>query len=254
MSLNKFTAPPNVPEIINFLNDSVDEFDTKLDATATAVDSDKLGGTAAANYAKLASPTFTGTPKVPTAGAGTSDTQAASTAFVQQEIASSGDKLVPVGTIIAYAANANPEGYVLCNGANVSRETYADLFAVIGTLYGEGDGSTTFTLPNLTDRFIEGSSTAGSYYSAGLPNINGWFSNTMLKWDGGYCGMTVSPGGCFNEQTVQSNSLYMQDVSVSNAAHDTTVGGIDASLANAIFGASDTVQPASLTMRYYVKY
>lgn len=68
----------------------------------------------------------------------------------------------PVGTIIAYAANgAIPEGYLPCNGAAVSRTTYAALFAVIGTLYGAGDGSTTFNLPDLTDRFLEGSSRYG---------------------------------------------------------------------------------------------
>ncbi|MBR2140274.1 MAG: tail fiber protein, partial [Phascolarctobacterium sp.] len=163
MALQKITAPPTVPEIIKFLGDVVDEFDTKLGADETAVDSNKLGGAEASAYAKLASPVFTGTPEVPTAPPGTKTDQAASTNFVQEEINSRLNGVVPVGTIIAYAANQNPEGYILCNGANVSRTTYADLFAVIGTTYGAGDGSTTFTLPNLIDRFIEGSSTAGNY-------------------------------------------------------------------------------------------
>ena len=56
-----------------------------------------------------------------------------------------------------------PVGYLLCNGALVSRTTYADLFAVIGTTYGAGDGSTTFTLPNFKDRMPIG---AGNTYSA----------------------------------------------------------------------------------------
>lgn len=54
----------------------------------------------------------------------------------------------PVGTIIAYAANTAPTGFLLCDGSAVSRTTYAALFAVIGTTWGSGDGSTTFNLPD----------------------------------------------------------------------------------------------------------
>lgn len=58
---------------------------------------------------------------------------------------------LPAGTVVAFAANSTPTGgFLLCNGANVSRTTYANLFAAIGTLYGTGDGSSTFGLPNLS--------------------------------------------------------------------------------------------------------
>ena len=83
---------------------------------------------------------------------------------------------VPPGTIIHYAGRTVPSGYLICNGANVSRTDYAALFAAIGTTYGAGDGSTTFGLPNLDGRFLEGTtstSSVGTYYSAGLPNITG---------------------------------------------------------------------------------
>lgn len=53
----------------------------------------------------------------------------------------------PVGAIIPYGGSTAPTGWLLCNGAAVSRITYSDLFAVIGTKYGAGDGSTTFNLP-----------------------------------------------------------------------------------------------------------
>ncbi len=59
---------------------------------------------------------------------------------------------VPVGVITPYAGSAAPSGWLLCDGSAVSRTTYAALFAVIGTTYGSGDGSTTFTLPNLKGR------------------------------------------------------------------------------------------------------
>lgn len=78
--------------------------------------------------------------------------------------------------MVAFASNTvAPTGYIHCNGANISRTTYAALFAVIGTLYGEGDGSTTFALPQLADgRFLRGESGAGNAYGAGLPNISGY--------------------------------------------------------------------------------
>ena len=81
---------------------------------------------------------------------------------------------VPTGMISAF--HTVPEGWLQCNGAAVSRTTYAALFAVIGTKYGSGDGSTTFNLPNLHHKFIEGTNTTsevGQSVSAGLPNITG---------------------------------------------------------------------------------
>jgi len=60
--------------------------------------------------------------------------------------------LVDTGTIVPWPTNSVPSGYLDCNGAAVSRSTYADLFAVIGTTYGSGDGSTTFNVPNIKDR------------------------------------------------------------------------------------------------------
>ncbi len=59
---------------------------------------------------------------------------------------------VPTGTLIAWPASAAPTGYLLCDGAAVSRADYVALFAVIGTTYGVGDGSTTFNLPDLRGR------------------------------------------------------------------------------------------------------
>lgn len=252
MSLEKITASPTVPELLNFLNSSVDEFGKKLDTTATAADSSKLGGTAAASYAKLASPAFTGTPTVPTAATGTKTTQAASTAFVQTEIANKVNQVVPIGTIIAFAANSAPTGYILCNGANVSRTTYSNLFAVIGTLYGAGDGSTTFTLPNLTDRFIEGSSTAGSYVEAGLPNIVGKINhtdNSAIFGDGNINSYDVQ--GAFKINAHTYNNALGIGGGAGNGFYNLE---FDASKSNAIYGNNTTVQPPALTVRCYIKF
>ncbi len=57
--------------------------------------------------------------------------------------------LMPVGAMVAYAGTTAPGGYLLCNGLEVNRRAYADLFAVVGTRYGAGDGSSTFNVPYL---------------------------------------------------------------------------------------------------------
>jgi len=80
--------------------------------------------------------------------------QAASKAYVDQFIAASTG--MPVGAVAALAGNVTPLGWLLCDGAAVNRVTYATLFTIIGTLYGPGDGSTTFNLPDLRNKFIRG--------------------------------------------------------------------------------------------------
>lgn len=80
------------------------------------------------------------------------------------------------GMIFPYAAAAAPDGFLLCDGAAVSRTTYSGLFTLIGTTYGAGDGSTTFNVPNLKGRFLLG-------YSAAAPTKDFTFvsrsSNTI---------------------------------------------------------------------------
>lgn len=61
-----------------------------------------------------------------------------------------------IGSIVAYTLATVPEGFLLCDGSAISRDDYSDLFDVIGTTYGSGDGSTTFNLPNLTGRVTLG--------------------------------------------------------------------------------------------------
>lgn len=74
---------------------------------------------------------------------------------------------VPTGVILPYGAASAPDGWLLCNGAAVSRSTYVDLFVVIGTTFGPGDGSTTFTLPDMRDRFAMGASASRLLGSTG---------------------------------------------------------------------------------------
>lgn len=73
---------------------------------------------------------------------------------------------VPAGSVFWLAAQTAPEGYLICNGSAISRTEYAALFAVIGTTFGAGDGSTTFALPNLQAAFIRGAGSQNGYSAA----------------------------------------------------------------------------------------
>jgi microcystin-dependent protein len=92
----------------------------------------------------------------------------------------------PPGAIVMYAATSAPTGYLLCEGSNVSRTTYSDLFAAIGTNYGVGDGSSTFGLPNLEGRFpigYDGSTYALNGTGGALtdtPTLSGTNAGTAL--------------------------------------------------------------------------
>lgn len=65
----------------------------------------------------------------------------------------------PIGSLTMFSGSTAPAGWLICDGSAVSRTTYNDLFAVTGTTYGSGDGSTTFNLPNMQNRFPIGSGT-----------------------------------------------------------------------------------------------
>lgn len=76
--------------------------------------------------------------------------------------------LVPSGVLFPYAGVAAPLGFLLCDGAAISRSTYSDLFIAIGTTFGPGDGSTTFNIPNMNGRAPIG---AGTYTDPVLGSV-----------------------------------------------------------------------------------
>ena len=78
-----------------------------------------------------------------------------------------GFEIVPSGSIIAFGGASAPDaGWLLCAGADINRTTYARLFAAIGTVYGTGDGSSTFGLPDLRDRVLLGKGSNNSTLGA----------------------------------------------------------------------------------------
>ena len=155
----------------------------------------------------------------------------------------------PAGVIIPFAGTSVPTGYLLCNGAAVSRTDYANLFAAIGTLYGAGDGSTTFNLPDARDRVLQGASgkhSAGSYIAAGLPNISG-NSNA-----GCYCSSTAVPAdaGVFRSSNWRwGYSLSLDSITPGRYG---TVLNFSAADSNSFYGASTTVQPPAIATNFII--
>lgn len=85
----------------------------------------------------------------------------------------------PAGVILPYGGSNAPDGYLLCDGSEVSRSTYSDLFDAIGTNYGDGDGSDTFNLPDLRGQFLRGvDDGAGVDPNAGSRSANNSGGNT----------------------------------------------------------------------------
>ncbi|MGE4382260.1 MAG: phage tail protein [Arcobacter sp.] len=162
--------------------------------------------------------------------------------------------VISAGTVIAFANSSVPTGFLECNGALLSRTTYADLFAVIGTTYGVGDGSTTFAIPDLRGEFIRGfdngkgtdsgrtigssqSDAYGSHSHTGSTNSTGAHTHAVdVGADIGGTNYVRGSGGSY--QTSKSTS--------SAGTHSHTVT-INAS------GSTET-RPRNIAMMYCIKY
>ena len=119
--------------------------------------------------------------------------------------------VTPIGSLMPYAGTTTPAGFLLCSNVAVSRTTYADLFAVIGTTYGVGDGTTTFNVPDLRGRII-----------AGLDNMGGTTASRLTA-------TTITGGGdnvgevggaethTLTEAQLAEHTHNMNDFGVANA-------------------------------------
>ena len=140
-----------------------------------------------------------------------------------------------VGDLVPSLATSKT-GFVLCNGGAYSRTTYAALFAILGTSFGAGDGSTTFNVPDFRGRTFQGANAnLKAVLAAGLPNITGYFA-----------GFPGAPSGAFGYL-----SNWLEYGGVGNFSK-----GIDfsASRSSAIYGASTTVQPPAIATNIFIKY
>ena len=166
------------------------------------------------------------------------------------------DNMIPTGVVQAFAGATTPTGWLLCDGSAVSRTDYADLYAVIGDTYGSGDGTTTFNLPDLSDKFIQGNATAGTVKTAGLPNIKG-NCNVQIPNDSNNSNyiLPMSTGGAFATSSSGTRPYWTQSgasTSKTDWGYTTT---FDASRSSSVYSDSvTTVQPPAVTMRYIIKY
>ena len=174
-----------------------------------------------------------------------------------------------------FAGATTPNGWFLCNGAAISRTTYANLFAVIGTTYGAGDGSTTFLVPNLNGRFIEGAQTggtpgsglsfitaepksditftsdsAGAHDHTGTAPSGGSHSHTVFMHDGSGSSGTPSPfqsdAGTENPITLDQDGDHTHPFSLANLnhvhAHNVTITG----------GGDSETRPRNVAMHFII--
>jgi microcystin-dependent protein len=186
---------------------------------------------------------------------------------------------VPPGSIIAYAGLNPPELYFLCDGREVSRILYPHLFNAIGTLYGSGDGTTTFNVPNLQGRIPVGQKDGSSYFSTiadsggvddvtlttdqmpshnhnGITNSNGSHTHTSNSIGGqGNLGLCIADG----TNTVTSTDGSSGELNVWTTPRALTINSDGAHVHNFTTnnsgsGLSHSNVQSFVTMQYIIKY
>ena len=161
---------------------------------------------------------------------------------------------VPTGSLSYYAGPVAPVGWIFCQGQAVSRVIYGVLFSVIGTSCGDGDGSTTFNLPDCRGCFIRGLDDGagidsgrllGSLQQQGLPNIKGTTGSYTFEagaLSGGYQGAFRTGNGANGVWSCRKDNGYAVPLS------------FDASKSNSIYGAADEVRPTNIAFPVMIKY
>lgn len=131
----------------------------------------------------------------------------------------------PAGTIITYGGTSCPSGYLAADGTAISRSSYLNLFSAIGTTWGGGDGTTTFNLPDLRNRFLRGSGTNGDAQGGTSVNV-GQFQNDSFQghWHNFWSMYTAQSGSSTNVLTVGTPNADLGNSYVRNAVSDGTNG------------------------------
>ena len=143
-----------------------------------------------------------------------------------------GFEIVPSGSIIAFGGAAAPDaGWLLCDGSNVSRTTYARLFAAISTAYGTGDGGTTFGLPDLRDRVLlgKGSNNGTLGTETGSASASSVITNATGTTGTGTSGSTTNSlsltSGTF-ATSAKDSATGSATTNVTNTAHTHSIPGL----------------------------
>ena len=163
------------------------------------------------------------------------------------------DVVCPPGIVGFFDATDLPEVLLFGNGAAGSRSTYSRLFAKIGTKYGSGNGSTTFNLPNLNDRVLQGTTNTGNVgnrLEAALPNITGG-AGWSLNGANSYWHIGGS-GALYNSGNNENKTGVAIDGSSIDRSDDSSVK-IDASRSSSIYKGS-SLQPKALYLLPCIRY
>jgi microcystin-dependent protein len=173
----------------------------------------------------------------------------------------SGIEGIPTATIIPWSDSSVPTGFLECNGAAVSRSTYSALFAIVGTTYGVGDGSSTFNVPDLQDNVPVGKSNNKAVGSTGGANTvtktgnvagstaNATLSTAQLASHTHPSGLTLSPnpdGGTRAGGLLQGKNIVNTGSTGSGDGHAHNMS------ANFTGDATSVLQPY-LTILYIIK-
>ena len=151
---------------------------------------------------------------------------------------------MPTGVVLPFGGSTIPNGWLLANGAEASRSGKARLFSVYGTTFGAGDGSTTFNLPDLRDRYIIGVNTnaLGTQIAEQLPNITGTFKNVRNSCTPVDCtGAIISE--LIRDRDGPATNPNINDYGFSFNAHSSTATYVD----------SGKVYPLSLALNFIIK-
>ena len=148
---------------------------------------------------------------------------------------------IPTGCILWFSGTSIPSGFLRCDGSSLSISSYNALYLIIGNKYG-GSGST-FSLPDIRNRFIEGGTTAGSYINAGLPDI-------IFKMGG--VEYLSSQADYWSAQW--SKSVQNCTSGTSKDTDDDCMEFKQSRAANSIYGKSSTVQPPAIVLIPIIKY
>ena len=161
----------------------------------------------------------------------------------------------PTAAIHMYGGTSAPTGWLLCNGAAVSRSTYSALFAVVGTTYGAGNGSSTFNLPDLRDRFAVGS---GTTYSAGATGGAATHTLSTAEMPAHTHTATSTDSGHTHNFAVGANADLDNDVGTSSGSGstDTTASGtanITTTIASTGGGGAHNNLPPYIGLAFIIK-
>lgn len=177
-------------------------------------------------------------------------TQQSVKAYVDTEIASVVG--APVGAVTMFAGSSAPTGWLLLDGSAVSRATYSELFAIISTTYGVGDGSTTFNLPDTRGIFVRGAGTHGTLTDASSTAYAATLGATQNDQMQGHHHNIAQPVS-FN--TTVTNDIYISASHDTGASYTGDTGNPKADdSANGTPRTGVETRPANIALNYIIKY